>query len=82
MNAIISSEVLDISELKKILAKVPPMEGLELASKVSTQQTYNLGDPNSDFKVAILDLGVKRNILKCFTDRGCYLKVFPAKTSF
>ena len=82
MNAIISSEILDIAELKKILAKVPPMEGLELASKVSTDQSYNLGDPNSDFKVAILDFGVKRNILQCFTDRGCYLKIFPAKTSF
>lgn len=82
MNAIISSEVLDLSELKKMLAKVPPMEGLELASKVSTSQTYNLGDPNADFKVAILDFGVKRNILQCFTNRGCYLKVFPAKTSF
>lgn len=82
MNAIISSEVLDISELKKMLAKVPPMEGLELASKVSTEQSYNLGDPNSDFKVAILDFGVKRNILQCFADRGCYLKVFPAKTPF
>jgi carbamoyl-phosphate synthase small subunit len=82
MNAIISSEVLDLADLKKMLAKVPPMEGLELASKVSTTQTYNLGDPNSDFKVAILDFGVKRNILQCFTNRGCYLKVFPAKTPF
>ena len=80
MNAIISSEVLDIAELKKMLAKVPPMKGLELASKVSTAQSYNLGDPNSDFKVAILDFGVKKNILNCFTTRNCYLKVFPAKT--
>lgn len=82
MNAIISSEVLELSELKKMLAKVPPMEGLELASKVSTAQAYNLGDPNAEFKVAILDIGVKCNILRCFTDRSCYLKIFPAKTSF
>jgi carbamoyl-phosphate synthase small subunit len=82
MNAIISSEILDLTELKKRLKKVPQMEGLELASKVSTTKAYNLGDPNSDFKVAILDLGVKRNILQCFTSRNCYLKVFPAKTPF
>ena len=82
MNAIISSEILDLSELKKILAKVPPMKGLELASKVSTAQSYNLGDPNADFKVAIIDFGVKNNILQCFTSRNCYLKVFPAKTAF
>ena len=82
MNAIISSEELELTKLKKILAKVPPMEGLELASKVSTPQAYNLGDPNSDFKIAILDLGIKRNILQCFARRNCYLKVFPAKTPF
>ncbi len=82
MNAIVSSEISDLTELKKMLAKVPPMKGLELASKVSTTQTYNLGDPNADFKVAILDYGVKQNILQCFTSRNCYLKVFPAKTPF
>ncbi len=82
MNAIISSEILDINKLKAMLAEVPQMKGLELASKVSTKQAYNLGDPNADFRVAILDLGVKRNILQCFTSRNCYLKVFPAKTSF
>src|SRR5689334_12022758 len=43
MNCIISSEILDVEELKTQLAKVPSMEGLELASKVSTQQPYTLG---------------------------------------
>ena len=33
-------------------------------------------------KVAVLDLGVKRNILKCLSERGCYLKVFPMNTSY
>ena len=82
MNAIVSSEEFELAKLKKILAKVPSMEGLELASKVSTPQSFNLGDPNSDFKIAILDLGIKRNILQCFASRNCYLKVFPAKTPF
>ncbi len=82
MNAIISSEILDVKKLKKELAKVPSMEGLELASKVSTKEPYFIGDPNKDFKVAVLDLGVKQNILRCLSDRGCYLKVFPAKTDF
>jgi len=82
MNAIISSEILEVAELQKMLDKGPNMEGLELASKVSTKEPYYLGEPNSKYKVAVLDFGVKRNILKCMVDRSCYLKVFPAKTPF
>lgn len=82
MNAIISSEILDVDKLKAMLAKVPSMKGLELASKVSTREAYYVGGPHSSHKIAVLDFGVKRNILNCFKDRGCYLKVFPAKTPF
>lgn len=82
MNAIISSEILDVAELKKILAKVPPMEGLELASKVSTDKAYVYGSDNSGYRVAALDFGIKENILRCFLQRDCLVKVFPAKTSF
>ena len=82
MNAIISSEILEIAELRKLLDKVPNMEGLELASKVSTEEPYYLGEANSKYKVAVLDFGVKRNILDCLVKRNCYLKVFPAKTPF
>lgn len=82
MNAIISSEETDVKKLKKQLAKVPSMAGLELASQVSTKEPYFLGDENAPIKVAVLDLGVKKNILRCMSSRGCYLKVFPAKTSF
>lgn len=82
MNAIISSEILDIDELKAKLAKVPSMDGLELSSKVTTKEPYFIGDENSKTKVAVLDLGVKKNILRNFSERGVYAKVFPAKTSF
>jgi carbamoyl-phosphate synthase small subunit len=82
MNCIISSEILDVEELKKKLAEVPSMEGMELSSIVSTKEAYELGDANADYKVAVLDLGVKTNILNCMLERGCKLKVFPAKTSF
>nr|WP_287424170.1 carbamoyl-phosphate synthase domain-containing protein [Candidatus Brachybacter algidus] len=47
MNCIISSETTDIEILKKKLAETPDMDGLELASKVSTTQAYELGDTNS-----------------------------------
>lgn len=80
MNAIISSETLDIQDLKARLSKVPSMNGLELASKVSTEKPYFLGDSNSKYKVAVLDFGVKKNILHCMVERGCYIQVFPAET--
>jgi carbamoyl-phosphate synthase small subunit len=82
MNAIISSEITDIDELKKKLAAVPSMDGLELSSQVSTNETYYFGNENASKKVAVLDLGVKKNILRNFSDRDVYAKVFPAKTSF
>jgi len=82
MNCIISSEILDPKELKKMLADVPSMAGLELSSMVTTSVPYHFGDPNAKLKVAVMDFGVKRNILRCLANRGCYLKVFPAKTAF
>jgi carbamoyl-phosphate synthase small subunit len=82
MNAIISSEILDIAELKKELAKCPPMEGLELSSKVTTKQNYFYGNPKAKYKVALLDFGVKKNIIRNLAARNCYVQVFPADASF
>lgn len=81
MNAIISSEIFDVKELKNRLADVPSMEGLELSSKVCTKTSYFVGDESATHKVAVLDLGVKKSILKCLTERNCYLKVFPMGAS-
>jgi carbamoyl-phosphate synthase small subunit len=78
MNCIISSEILDEKKLKEMLAEVPSMDGLELASKVSTHTSYEQGDPNSAIKIAVIDYGVKQNILTCMTSRGAHVKVFPA----
>ena len=81
MNAIISS-VLTPEEMKAELTKVPSMDGLELSSKVSTKEAYFVGDPTSSIKIAALDLGIKTNIARCLAERGCYIQVFPAKTTF
>ncbi len=82
MNAIISSEIMDVEELKKRLETVPSMDGLELSSQVSTTEVYNFGDENAKHRLAVLDLGVKKNILRNFDDRDVYAQVFPAKTTF
>ncbi len=82
MNAILSSEETDINVLKRKLSEVPSMEGLELASLVSTKSAYEVGDPNAKIRISALDFGIKSNILRCFVDRGCRVKVFPAKSSY
>ena len=82
MNAVITTDVDDIVSLSKKLAEVPSMEGLELASKVSTKATYYYGNENSKFKVAALDLGIKKNILRNLAKRDVYIKVFPFNSSF
>ncbi|MBC3759323.1 glutamine-hydrolyzing carbamoyl-phosphate synthase small subunit [Hyunsoonleella sp. SJ7] len=82
MNAVISTEVDNIEGLKKQLAEVPSMEGLELASKVSTKEPYYFGDKNATYKVAALDIGIKKNILRNIASRDCYIKVFPYNAKF
>lgn len=82
MNAIISTETNNIDLLKDQLSKVPTMEGLELASKVSTKEPYFVGDENADIKIAALDIGIKKNILRNLAKRGAYIKVHPYNASF
>ncbi|MEO9511944.1 MAG: glutamine-hydrolyzing carbamoyl-phosphate synthase small subunit [Flavobacteriaceae bacterium] len=82
MNALISTRVDEIDVLKKELAKVPSMEGLELSSKVSTTEPYYFGEENATYRISALDIGIKKNILRNLAKRGAYIKVFPYNTSF
>ena len=96
LNAVISSEEANTDVLIDKACKWPSMSGLELASKVSRSepQTYRpevpkeAGDEKQAnsakalHKVAVMDYGVKRNILNSLLQRGCMIRVFPAKTDF
>lgn len=85
MNAIISSDteyIEEIDKLRKLLEKVPSMKGLELSSRVSAPVSYYFGKTDAAYRVAVLDLGVKKNILRCLAERNCRLKVFPVNSSF
>ncbi|CAN5611050.1 glutamine-hydrolyzing carbamoyl-phosphate synthase small subunit [soil metagenome] len=82
MNAIISTDSMDLEFLKKELAKVPSMEGLELSSAVSTKIAYDFNNAIGGPKIAVLDAGVKENILRNLAKRGCQVRVFPWNTSF
>lgn len=82
MNAVISTEVDNVEGLKEQLSKVPSMNGLELASKVSTKEAYYVGDENAPIRIAALDIGIKKNILRNLATRGAYIKVFPFDSTF
>lgn len=82
MNAIISTDVDDLDQLREKLDEIPSMEGLELASKVSTEEAYTVGDANAKYKISALDIGIKKNILRNLVKRDCYVKVFPYDASF
>ncbi len=81
-NAVICTEGTPIDELKLLLSNVPDMKGLELASKVSVSEPYYFGDVNATYKIAALDLGIKRNILRNLAKRDCYIKVYPYNSTF
>ena len=82
MNAVITTEVDKIEDIKKKLNKFPVMDGLELASKVSTKKSYEYGNKDSKVRLAVLDLGIKKNILENFSKRDLFVKVFPYNTDF
>jgi carbamoyl-phosphate synthase small subunit len=81
-NAVLTTEVDRLEELKEELKAYPSMEGRELASTVSTKEPYFFGDESAPIKVAALDLGVKKSILQNIANQGIYLKVFPYDTDF
>lgn len=80
MNAVISSEILDVDLLEKKVKELPSMAGLELSSRVSTKKIYDCGEGNV-LKVALIDFGVKRSIVNCLVERGCHVRVFPMNTA-
>lgn len=81
MNAAISSEILDVDTLMQELKKIPSMAGLELSSEVWTKDAYD-ENPSGKHKVALLDLGSKKNIVRSLVDRDCHVRVFPGNTSY
>ena len=70
----------------------PSMAGRDLAKLVSTRERYDWNEGSwrlgagyrqageSGYRVAALDFGVKRNILRMLADHGCRVTVFPAQT--
>lgn len=79
MNAVISSEILDEEKLVAKAKDWDPMDGLELATKVTRKEAQTI-PADGPFKIAAFDYGIKQNIINSFKKRGCTLRIFPAET--
>ena len=65
-------------DVQKLLATP---ERHDQVAQVTTKKVYHMGDKEkSKFSVAVMDYGIKRNILKSLVEKGCRLTVFPAET--
>ncbi len=63
------------------LEACPSMEGLDLATRVSTAEPYAWGNPRARFHIVAYDYGIKRNILRLFDAHDCRVTVVPATTA-
>jgi len=82
MNGIISSIDYNKTSLLKKLEAAPSMDGLDLVKEVTCQNKYLYNtNKNTNFNVAVIDFGIKRNILRLISDSGCKPIVFPANVS-
>ena len=85
--------VFDVGALTAQAAAWSGLEGLDLAKDVSCVQSYVFEETRwswpegagtltkPDFKVVVLDYGVKENILRCLGSINAHVRVMPANSS-
>jgi carbamoyl-phosphate synthase small subunit len=78
MRGVIAQGTEPSAEAKAALDACPSMEGLDLATRVSTREPYTWGDPSAPNHIVAYDYGIKRNILRLFADHGCRITVLPS----
>ncbi len=86
----------DLDHLLQLARQMPTMNGLNLVDYVTSDELYHWGEPadpawysfasqqtsnGSNMHVVALDYGIKRNILRLLTARGCRVTVVPATLS-
>jgi carbamoyl-phosphate synthase small subunit len=82
MRAGLSTELLDVDALLERVAAAPMMEGLELASEVTTAEPYIVpANGERRFRVAAIDFGMKRSIVRYLADQGMEVHVLPSATT-
>lgn len=81
------SEVKDPKKLEKLLEEVkesPSMVGRRLTEEVTTEDIYSVKTKcgNSLGTVAVIDFGLKQNMISLLSERNIDLKIFPSTVSF
>ena len=85
----------DPEALVKLAREAPNMEGLDLVARVTPSDKYTFSESAGEWKkrnlpgessekvrhIVVMDLGIKRNILRCLVDVGCRVTGVPATTS-
>jgi carbamoyl-phosphate synthase small subunit len=76
MRCAISTEVLNREQLVEIARQSQQMTGADFTAEVTTARKYQMG--SGDYKVAVLDFGIKQNILRNLASQNFELTVYPS----
>lgn len=80
MRGVIAAGEGPTAEVQAELEACPSMKGLDLASRATTAERYEWGNPQAPHHIVAYDFGIKRNILRIFDEAGCRVTVVPAQT--
>jgi carbamoyl-phosphate synthase small subunit len=89
MKGALSTDTADVAGLLRRLKAYPGLVGRDLVKEVACRRPYTWEDGRPlaageagqgirRFRVAVVDCGVKYNILRMLEERGCAVQVFPA----
>jgi carbamoyl-phosphate synthase small subunit len=81
MRGVIDAGETPSDSARAALDACPSMEGLDLASVVTTDVPYEWGPKNAPYHIVAYDYGIKRNILRLFEEQGCRVTVVPSTTT-
>jgi carbamoyl-phosphate synthase small subunit len=80
MRGVIAAGEAPTDEVRAALDACPSMEGLDLASVVSTDAPYEYGPGDAKYHIVAYDYGIKENILRLFEEHDCRVTVVPSDT--
>lgn len=81
MRGVIGLGTTPTKEALAVLDACPSMEGLDLATLVTTEAPYAWGSAQAPYHVVAVDYGIKRNILRLFDDHDVRVTVVPSQTT-
>ena len=68
------------AEVRQALAASPSMEGRDLVSAATCPGESRAGQADGKYHIVAFDFGMKRNIVRLFSQHGCRVTIVPAAT--